>query len=190
MVNRFNTAKEVSRPTHGEETSLNNNQTVLAADETNAVETSPPERSEGTRRVLIVEDNATARKQIEIFLETDPDLSVDGAANGADALKAIREQAYSVVVTDLKMPELDGIQLLEEVQKSEDPAAVIITTGYGTIDDAVLAMRMGATDFLTKPINLEHLRLVVHRRCATVPCGTSWPPCAENSSNNLPSRAS
>ena len=110
------------------------------------------------RRILIVEDNETARKQIQVFLETDPGLAVDTAANGSDALKALTERPYSVIVTDLKMPRVDGLQLLEEVQKRRLPADVIITTGFGTIDHAVQAMRLGAADFLTKPINLEHLR--------------------------------
>ncbi len=112
---------------------------------------------------LIVEDNETARKQMQVFLETDPDLRVDTAANGSDALKALSDGRYSVIVTDLKMPRVDGLQLLEEVQKRRLPADVIITTGFGTIDHAVQAMRLGAADFLTKPINLEHLRLVVQR---------------------------
>jgi DNA-binding NtrC family response regulator len=115
------------------------------------------------RRVLIVEDNETARKQIQVFLESSAGLSVDTAANGSEALTALAERSYSVVVTDLKMPRVDGLQLLEEVQKSRLPADVIITTGFGTIDHAVQAMRMGAADFLTKPINLEHLKLVVER---------------------------
>ena len=88
---------------------------------------------------------------------------MDTAANGSDALKALTERSYSVVVTDLKMPRVDGLQLLEEVQKRKLPADVIITTGFGTIDHAVQAMRLGAADFLTKPIKLEHLRLVVQR---------------------------
>ena len=73
--------------------------------------------SEAKRRILIVEDNETARKQMQVFLETEPGLSVDTAANGSDALKALAERPYSVVVTDLKMPRVDGLQLLEEVQK-------------------------------------------------------------------------
>jgi len=130
--------------------------------------TGPPELASepgslSRRRVLIVEDNETACKQIQVFLETDPGLSVDTAANGSDALKALAERPYSVVVTDLKMPRVDGLQLLEQVQKQRLPADVIIMTGFGTIDHAVQAMRMGATDFLTKPINLEHLRLVLQR---------------------------
>ena len=115
------------------------------------------------RRVLIVEDNETARKQIQVFLESDPGLAVDTAANGSDALKALTERPYSVIVTDLKMPRVDGLQLLEEVQKRRLPADVIVTTGFGTIEQTVQAMRLGAVDFLTKPINLEHLRLVIQR---------------------------
>ena len=77
--------------------------------------------------------------------------------------KALTERPYSVIVTDLKMPRVDGLQLLEEVQKRRLPADVIVTTGFGTIDQAVQAMRLGADDFLTKPIDLEHLRLVIER---------------------------
>jgi DNA-binding NtrC family response regulator len=114
-------------------------------------------------RVLIVDDSETACKQIRIFLESDACIAVDTASNGSDALKALDERPYSVVVTDLKMPRLDGLQLLAEVQKRGLPADVIITTGFGTVDDAVQAMRMGAVDFLTKPISLEHLKIVVQR---------------------------
>ena len=143
---------------------MTGNQASPAGPEETAAEAIPPgQLSESKRRVLIVEDNETARKQMQVFLETDPDLCVDTAANGSDALKALTERPYSVIVTDLKMPRVDGLQLLEEVQKRRLPADVIITTGFGTIDHAVQAMRLGAADFLTKPINLEHLRLVVQR---------------------------
>jgi DNA-binding NtrC family response regulator len=113
--------------------------------------------------VLIVDDSETACKQIQLFLESDASIAVDTASNGSDALKSLDERPYGVVVTDLKMPRLDGLQLLAEVQKRGLPADVIITTGFGTVDDAVKAMRLGAIDFLTKPINLEHLKLVVQR---------------------------
>jgi DNA-binding NtrC family response regulator len=144
---------------------VNGHQAVLTeSEEAAAAEAISGESpSEAARRVLIVEDNATARKQIEIILQADPRIRVDTAANGSEALRALEERTYSVIVTDLKMPQVDGLQLLEEVQKSDEPAAVVITTGFGTVDDAVQAMRLGATDFLIKPINLEHLRLVVER---------------------------
>jgi DNA-binding NtrC family response regulator len=141
----------------GNQTSVANPE--AAPGETPSVEAASPSR----RRILIVEDSETARKQIQVFLETDPDLVVDTAANGSDALKALNERPYSVIVTDLKMPRIDGLQLLEEVQKRRPPADVIITTGFGTIEQTVQAMRLGAVDFLTKPINLEHLRLVIQR---------------------------
>jgi DNA-binding NtrC family response regulator len=143
---------------------LTGKQTSPVGPEETAAEAIPPgPTSEVKRRVLIVEDNETARKQMQIFLQSDSDLCVDTAANGSDALKALTERPYSVIITDLKMPRVDGLQLLEEVQKRRLPADVIITTGFGTIDHAVQAMRLGAADFLTKPIKLEHLRLVVQR---------------------------
>ncbi len=127
-------------------------------------ESPPPEQAPATkRRVLIVDDSVTACKQIQIFLETDPNIAVDTASNGSEALKALDERPYSVIVTDLKMPRIDGLQLLAEVQERRLPADVIITTGFGTVDHAVQAMRAGAVDFLTKPINLEHLSFLVHR---------------------------
>jgi DNA-binding NtrC family response regulator len=143
---------------------LTGNQTSVTRPEATPPEATPVvTTSASRRRILIVEDNETARKQIQVFLEADPSVIVDTAANGSDALKALTDRPYSVIVTDLKMPRVDGLQLLEEVQKRRLPADVIITTGFGTIDHAVQAMRLGAADFLTKPINLEHLRLVIQR---------------------------
>ncbi len=145
---------------------MTGNQTTSTGLEAAAPEAAPAEAGAepvSRRRVLIVEDNETARKQIQVFLETEPALAVDTAANGSEALKALAERPYSVIVTDLKMPRVDGLQLLEEVQKRRLPADVIITTGFGTVEQAVQAMRLGAVDFLTKPINLEHLKLVIHR---------------------------
>src|SRR5262245_31397675 len=76
---------------------------------------------------------------------------------------ALVKRTYSIVVTDLKMPGISGMDLLEEVQKRRLPVSVIVTTGFGSIDEAVRAMRLGATDFLTKPIDIDHLRLVIER---------------------------
>jgi DNA-binding NtrC family response regulator len=88
---------------------------------------------------------------------------VDTAADGGEALAALAERPYSVVVTDLRMPKLSGMELIEEVQKRRLPVAVIVTTGHGSIDEAVQAMRLGATDFLTKPIDVDQLRRVLQR---------------------------
>src|ERR1700675_1569047 len=115
------------------------------------------------RRILIAEDSAISRKQLQQLLESSLNVIVDTVADGSQALTALIEQPYSIVVTDLKMPKVSGMELIEEVQKRRLPGSVIVATGYGSVDEAVLAMRLGATDFLTKPIDIDHLRLVLAR---------------------------
>jgi DNA-binding NtrC family response regulator len=115
------------------------------------------------RRILIADDNHATRNQLQKLLEAEAGLSVDVVGDGREALAALTDRAYSIVLTDLKMPHLDGMQLIEEVQKRRLPVAIIVSTGYGGIEEAVRAMRLGATDFLTKPIDLDHLQLVVRR---------------------------
>jgi DNA-binding NtrC family response regulator len=115
------------------------------------------------RRILIVEDNELSSQQLRELLEEDSKIRVDTTGDGLTALKMLEEQNYSIVVTDLKMPHLSGMQLIEEVQKKTLPVTVIVTTGCGGLDEAVQAMRLGAYDFLTKPIDVHHLRLVVQR---------------------------
>src|SRR5271170_1731435 len=86
-------------------------------------------------RVLIVEDNETARKQLHVLLAADPTLAVDTAANGSEALQKLSEQRFNVVITDLKMPRVSGLELLEEIQKRGLPSAVIVTTGVGGVEE-------------------------------------------------------
>jgi DNA-binding NtrC family response regulator len=115
------------------------------------------------RRILIVEDREQERKLLRQLLESPPSLVVDTVGEGAEALERLDSRSYSIVLTDLKMPRVSGMQLIEEVQKRGLPVTVIVTTGFGGIDEAVQAMRLGAYEFLTKPIDVERLRLVVQR---------------------------
>jgi DNA-binding NtrC family response regulator len=115
------------------------------------------------RSILIVEDNELACKQLERVLENDPLILVDSVSDGNKALEALGEKNYSIVITDLRMPEMDGMDLIREVQKRRWPVTVIVITGHGSIDEAVEAIRMGAYDFLTKPIDIGHLKMVVQR---------------------------
>jgi DNA-binding NtrC family response regulator len=115
------------------------------------------------RRILIAEDNDVTRRQMQELLQDDVGLQIDVTNNGREALQRLVEQNYSILLTDLKMPQLAGMQLLEEVQKNNLPVTIIVMTDFGSIDRAVQAMRLGACDFLTKPIDPEHLRLVIHR---------------------------
>jgi DNA-binding NtrC family response regulator len=128
-----------------------------------AADSNGPVARASKRRILIAEDSAISRKQMQQLLEGSLNVVVDTVADGSQALTALIEQPYSIVVTDLKMPKVSGMELIEEVQKRRLPVSVIVVTGCGSIDEAVQAMRLGATDFLTKPIDIDHLRLVLAR---------------------------
>ncbi len=122
-----------------------------------------PEPAAVARHLLLAEDSDDSRRFLQHLLEKDPGLRVDAVRNGTEALEALLENHYSILLTDLKMPGVDGMALIEEVQRRRLPVTVIVTTGHGSIDEAVRAMRLGAYDFLTKPIDIEHLRLVLRR---------------------------
>jgi DNA-binding NtrC family response regulator len=115
------------------------------------------------QRVLIAEDNEDTRKTLKSMLELALGVAVDTVGDGAQALEALIERPYSVVITDLKMPRVSGMQLIEEVTQRRLPVTVIVTTGFGSIEEAVKAMQLGAYEFLTKPTNPEHLCLLVRR---------------------------
>jgi DNA-binding NtrC family response regulator len=115
------------------------------------------------RRVLIAEDSEGTRQQLKKLLEASLPIQVDTVGDGSQALKTLTAQPYSILITDLNMPRVDGRQLLQEVQKRSLPVTVIVTTGFGSVEDAVQAMRLGAYDFLTKPLDVQHLSLVVER---------------------------
>jgi DNA-binding NtrC family response regulator len=121
------------------------------------------ERPRMRRRVLIVERNETAGRQLQKLLQADAELEIDVTNNGENAIHALSDDNYSIVITDLRMPRMDGMELIRQVQSRGLPITVIVTTGHGSIDEALQAIRLGAYDFLTKPIDVENLRLVVQR---------------------------
>ena len=113
-------------------------------------------------RILIVDDEANARSALAELLREEG-YSVETAADGFKALPKLDEFAPDVVVTDLKMPGLDGLGLMHKALAQDADRAVIIMTAYGAIETAVAAMRAGAADYLSKPINFDELMLVVER---------------------------
>lgn len=115
------------------------------------------------RRILIVEDVERTREQLRQVLQADERFEVEVASDGKAALGKVESGTYSIVLTDLKMPGLDGIQLIEQLRERQSKATVIVITGEGTIGEAVKAMRLGAHDFLPKPLDSDHLRLVMDR---------------------------
>jgi DNA-binding NtrC family response regulator len=116
-----------------------------------------------TQRVLVVEDLDDSRTSLQELLRMALNLEVDTAEDGKQALDLLEERPYSLVITDLRMPKMDGMKLIEEIQNRKLPVTVVVTTGHGGVSDAVQAMRMGAYDFLTKPPDPQHLCLLVQR---------------------------
>ena len=85
------------------------------------------------------------------------------AQNGVEGLQKYKEYPIDVVITDMKMPEMDGLKLLKEITDLDKHAMVILLTGYPSLDSAIRAMREGAYDYLVKPVNMEQLTLRVER---------------------------
>ncbi|MFO0960174.1 MAG: sigma-54 dependent transcriptional regulator [Isosphaeraceae bacterium] len=123
----------------------------------------PPEAEFAKQRILIVEDNADTAEGIRKTLEMAVGSPVDVAVNGSKALTLLDERPYSLVITDLRMPQVSGMDLLRETQARQLPVTVVVMTGYGSIDEAVEAMRGGAYDYLSKPVDSDHLILLVQR---------------------------
>ncbi len=101
--------------------------------------------------ILLVDDDAMVRQSVAAFLE-DSGYVVHQAADGIGALAAFRSDPPSLIVTDLKMPRMDGLALLREIAASEQPVPVIVMSGAGSMQDVVEALRYGAADYLVKPI--------------------------------------
>jgi len=114
-------------------------------------------------RVLIAEDNEQTAQQLRSLLEGPLGLRVDVAEDGKQALDALKRNFYSLFLTDLKMPRLDGMELIQQIEELQIPVTVVVMTGHGSVENAVEAMRRGAFDFLTKPLDVDRLELIIRR---------------------------
>ncbi len=121
-----------------------------------------PERSLRGRAVLVVDDEADALDACFQALRRDH-YRVDTTANPREALERVGTRGYDAVVADLKMPGMSGIELLRGIRAIDADVAVIVVTGYATIETAVEAMKQGACDYLPKPFTPDELRLRVRR---------------------------
>jgi len=111
-------------------------------------------------KILIVDDDELIRKSLCEVLKI-ANYTVETAEDGSDALEKLKQNQFDVVLTDLKMPGMGGIGLLKRIKEHFDNIDVIIATSYGTIDTAVDAMKYGASDYITKPIIDEEIKLVL-----------------------------
>ena len=112
--------------------------------------------------ILLVDDEAGIRKVLGIAL-SDMGYRVRTATNGVEALRIFKDEQPPIVLTDIKMPEMDGIELLRRLKKVNPDTEVIMVTGHGDMDLAIKSVKYEATDFVTKPINDEVLEIALNR---------------------------
>jgi DNA-binding NtrC family response regulator len=111
-------------------------------------------------KILIIDDEAMIRTTLREIFEYEK-YEIDEAGNAKTALKMIEKQEYKAILSDIKMPDMNGIEFLEELQKRGNTVPVIMITGHGDIDTAVEALKKGAFDFIQKPLDLNRLLISV-----------------------------
>ncbi|HSD21554.1 MAG TPA: sigma-54 dependent transcriptional regulator [Anaeromyxobacter sp.] len=113
-------------------------------------------------RILVVDDEEIVRESLGGWLEKDG-YTIATLPDGRSAIEKLKSERWSIMIVDLKMPGMDGLQVLEEVKKLQPDVAVVIMTAYATVDTAVTAMKMGAYDYLMKPFDPEELSLMMQK---------------------------
>lgn len=113
-------------------------------------------------KILIAEDEEITVKHLLYALEAEG-YSVTSVNNGTDAFKMIQQEAFDLLIADIKMPGMDGLTLFNKVKDNFPTTEVIIITGFGSIESAVDAMRNGAADYITKPFNLDEILLKIRK---------------------------
>ncbi len=114
------------------------------------------------KSVLIIEDERIMRITIEDALKA-KGYEVKSFERASDGLKAYSEEPFDIVLTDVRLPDINGMEVLRRIKEIDDSSMVIIMTAFGTIKDAVEAMKMGAFDYITKPFSLDELSLIISR---------------------------
>ena len=120
------------------------------------------DRKERVEPLLLVEDKPELRAMLRKALER-AGYTVDEAADGSSAVNKIKSRRYLLVLSDLKLPGCSGLDVLRESKQADETIPVILITAYGSIEEAVAAMKDGAFDFIQKPVDLDHLNLLVAR---------------------------
>ncbi|MFH1865352.1 MAG: response regulator, partial [Candidatus Eisenbacteria bacterium] len=130
-------------------------------EKTNGSADEKDEREEKTPvRLLIVDDEEIMRQFLNEVLK-DEGYDIDLAASGKEALKRMNDSEYDIVLTDIVMPELDGLGVVAATKDLSYNPSVIVMTGYASMETAVESMKLGAADYITKPFNIDQIRIIV-----------------------------
>jgi DNA-binding NtrC family response regulator len=114
------------------------------------------------KKILVVDDDHSSRLFLQKLLEKEK-YPISLCSDGVEALEVLSRQSFDLVISDLKMESINGIELLEKIKFTDPEIAVIILTGHASIQTAIEALRLGASDYLIKPINIEELRIRVKK---------------------------
>jgi len=115
-----------------------------------------------SKRILVVEDEDNTRHALTKLLTREGFL-VEGVANGYEALCYLRRQPVNLIVTDIKMPTMDGITFLRELNKNFPKSNVIMITAYGGVDSYLEAMNLGAFEYINKPVQIDELKVIMKK---------------------------
>ncbi len=118
-------------------------------------------------RILVVDDDAVGRYTLRALLEEEG-LAVEEAADGEVALQRLTQSEFDLVISDLRMPKLDGMELLRRTQALTPPPRIILLTAHGSERHAVEAMKLGALDYFRKPFEVDEVLTVVRRSITTL----------------------
>lgn len=117
---------------------------------------------QGKKRILVVDDEENARIGLSKLLEREG-FEVESVANGYEALNYLNQRKVNVIVTDINMPEMNGITFLKELNKSFPDSNVIMITAYGGVESYIEAMNLGAYEYINKPIKIEELKSILRK---------------------------
>ncbi len=114
------------------------------------------------KRILVVDDEENARIGLSRLLSNEGFL-VDSVPNGFEALNYLRQQEVNLIISDINMPEMNGIIFLKELNKSFPKSNVILITAYGGVESYIEAMNLGAFEYINKPVKIEELKSILKK---------------------------
>ena len=115
------------------------------------------------QRILVVDDELDMLMLLRMIIEDNTDYEVETTNNPSEALKMVTKNDYDLVITDLKMPGMDGLELCDEVREIDPDLPLIIITAYGSLETADEAMKKGVADFITKPFRKDSILFTMNR---------------------------
>jgi ActR/RegA family two-component response regulator len=147
-------------------------------------------------KILVVDDEKEMRSVLSRTLGEMGGFSVEVAETAMEALQKIENAKFDLVLVDLKLPDMDGLQLITEIVKFKPNILTVLLTGYASVDSAVEAMKRGASDYVTKPVNLDDLLACLRRvleekkrfvsiKDHTLQCSFSWGKIKEMKKNQI-----